>query len=84
MDGPDLHTVFEVEQSHASAMERLDSLLELIARWIATYPEEERHDAATSPMSFIGIVKILEHKVAATELPYLLGAAIMRLAEPDE
>ena len=79
--GPDLHAVHEIDQSHASAYARLDGLLAYIRAWVAEHGgDETAADVLENPMIFIAIVKILETRVDITELPYMLSAAILRVA----
>lgn len=76
----DLKAVHEIDQAHASANTRIDGLMTMLDQWQKISINQSARDATENPMVFITLMQIMRTRVAADELPYLLAAAVMKLA----
>lgn len=75
-----LRTIHEVDQAHASATQRIDSLISLLDKWQKQSINSAAKEAAENPEVFFTIVQIMRTRVDVTEFPYLIAAAVMRIA----
>lgn len=81
-----LHLVHDVDQAQASAFARVDKLLEWVRHWMTGqgFSAVECADALDNPMMFMAMVRLFEQQVNVTELPYLLGAMVVRIAKNEQ
>lgn len=77
----DLHLVHEIDQAHASALQRVGGLLDLLDKWQKQSINSAAKEAAENPMVFYAIVQVFRTRVDVDELPYILSAAVMELAK---
>lgn len=75
-----LRTIHEIDQAHASATQRIDSLISLLDKWQKQSINSAAKEAAQNPEVFYTIVQIMRTRVDVTEFPYLIAAAVMRIA----
>lgn len=79
----DLKMVHEIDQAHASAEARMDALVERFRAWRQENPTAPAEEATRNPMAFYAIVQLGQTKIDMNDLPYLLAAAIMRIAHHE-
>lgn len=81
MTGPDLGMVHRIDQAQASAFARTSNLLEWVNDWINNqgFSQEQMVDAIDNPMIFMALLKIMQERVAVTELPNMCAALIIRI-----
>lgn len=77
----DLKMVHQIDQAHASSEARVDSLVERFRAWRRENPGTPATDATRNPMAFYAIVQLGQTRIDMNDLPYLLAAAIMRIAQ---
>lgn len=76
-----LRTVHEIDQAHASAIQRVDSLMQLFDKWQKQSVNESAMDATENPMVFYTLVQVARTRIDVDELPYVLAACLTQLAK---
>jgi len=76
-----LRTVHEIDQAHASAIARVNSLLDILDKWAAQAIDSKADEATDNPMVFYAFVQILSTRVDISELPYMMAALLMQVAK---
>lgn len=77
----DLRTVHQIDQAHADANTKIDALVERFHAWRREHPDAPADDATQNPMAFYAIVQLGQTRIDMNYLPYLLAAAVMRIAK---
>lgn len=75
-----LQTVHDIDNAHASAETRVDSLMTLLDQWQKVSINQSARDATENPMAFFALVQLFRTRVSADELPYVMAALVLRLA----
>lgn len=75
-----LQTVHDIDNAHASAEARVDSLLTLLDNWQRISINQSARDATENPMVFFALVQVFRTRVSADELPYVMAALVLRVA----
>lgn len=80
-EGPDLGVIHRIDQAQASAFQRTSNLIEWVNDWVTNqgFSQEEMMDAIDDPMIFMALLKIMQERVAVTELPNMCAALIIRI-----